>query len=315
MQLPVNDIPASTEIHIIAPFLYSNGGDWHAIDLYEEYSKTHRVTLWSAQPVHQAFFNYPISIIRPYRGECPYKGILLLSGARTEIGSWYNQNHFEKTVIIHNLLSPGVLYRILHHLRSLSATPVEITYVSKLVANYAGLPGRTIHHRPSVKRYQPQIRTYSPDRFIIGRISTDILAKHHHSDIWLYKQLASQNIPVRIIGGTCLMPWLKNETNISLLSTQPQSRLPQLYQDLDCFYYRVPSLVKDPFPLVVLEAMQSGLPVICHKDVGTVEIIEHGKNGFIFETADEALAIISMLKKNANLRLEIGMQARERIDG
>jgi glycosyltransferase involved in cell wall biosynthesis len=311
MQLPINHIPASMEIHIIAPFIQLNGGDWHAIDLYMEYSKTHQVQLWSAQPPHSALAKqYPIKEIKPYRGESPYAGVLIISGARTEIGHWYAQGNFSEVVMIHNLLSPGVLYKALNRLNHALKKPVEIIYVSDLVGRYAALPGKVIHHMPAPNRFKALSKVHRENRFVVGRVSTDMLAKHHHQDIQLYRELAMQGISVRITGGTCLAPWLADHKNIELLPVSAQEVLPQVYEALDCFYYRVPSTVKDPFPLVVLEAMLTGLPVVCHRDVGTAEIIEQGVNGFVFDTQDQAVEIIQLLKKNANLRQEIGMRAR-----
>ena len=309
MQYPIDHIPAGVEMHIIAPFIHLNGGDWHAIDLYMHYSKTHKVSLWSPHPPHSGFEKYPIKQIRPYRNESPYSGILIISGARTEIGVWVIQGRFSEVVLIHNLLSPGILYQALNQLRHYLTQPVKIVYVSDLVKRYAGLPGKVVHHMPSLLRFKPMVKKHDASQFKVGRISTDMLAKHHYSDINIYRALAKQAIPVEITGGTCLIPWLGQEQHISLKPVATQADLPKVYQQLDCFYYRVPSTVKDPFPLVVLEAMLTGLPVVCHRDVGTTEIIEHGVNGFIFDTADQALNIIDTLKKNADLRQKIGMQA------
>lgn len=311
MQLPISNIPSSTHIHIIAPFLHLNGGDWHAIDLYEEYSKTHQVSLWSSKPAHSGLLKkYPIKEIRPYRGDAPFSGVLMISGARTEIGNWFDQSSFEQIIMIHNLLSPGVLYKALNRLQRIKLKAIEIIYVSDLVKHYAGLPGKVIHHIPSLSRFKPKIKTNYEDSFIVGRISTDLLAKHHHSDIAIYRELAKDGISINITGGTCLMPWLAEEKNIRLSPVAAQDALPATYQALDCFYYRVPSSVKDPFPLVVLEAMLTGLPVVCHRDIGTAEIIKHGINGFVFDTPAEAIEIIYTLKKNARLRKEIGIHAR-----
>jgi glycosyltransferase involved in cell wall biosynthesis len=311
MQLPIHHIPASMEIHIIAPFIQLNGGDWHAIDLFMAYGKTHQVKLWSAQPPHPALAKqYPIKEIKPYRGESPHSGVLIISGARTEIGSWFSQNQFSEVVLIHNLLSPGILYKALNRLNKALKKPVEIIYVSDLVKRYAALPGKVVHHMPSSSRFKPLDKDYQEDKFVVGRVSTDMLAKHNHRDIQVYRELAKQGIQVRITGGTCLAPWLAGHKNIALNPVADQGTLPQVYAQLDCFYYRVPSSVKDPFPLVVLEAMLTGLPVVCHRDVGTVEIIDHGVNGFVFDTPEQAIEIIDMLKKNANLRKEVGMRAK-----
>jgi glycosyltransferase involved in cell wall biosynthesis len=299
----------SKTIHIIAPFVYANGGDWRAIDFYLEYSKTNHVTLWSHQtPNKELKATYAIQEIKPYSGLSPNLGTLIICGAQTHIGQWYEQAQFEKVILYHNLISPTVLYKALHRLTLNGTREVEIIYVSELVKNMSGLAGKVRYHIPSAERFNPQPNThYNQNRpFTVGRISTDSLSKHHHSDIDVYKSLVNSDIKVRIIGGTCLRPWLKDEPNISLLPTIAQTEVATAYNELDCFYYRVASTVKEASGNVVLEAMLSGLPVVCHRSGGYTELIQHGVNGFIFDTANEAIEIINRLKNNANLREEIG---------
>ena len=108
-------------IHIIAPFLLGNGGDWHAIDLYLQYSKTHKVMLWSHLPPLPALkADYPIQQIKPYSGQVPSDGILIISGARTEIGHWFEEGNYDHIIMLHNLLSPVVLYKSLKRLKRIN---------------------------------------------------------------------------------------------------------------------------------------------------------------------------------------------------
>lgn len=300
-------------IHIIAPFVYANGGDWHAIDFYLEYSKSNAVTLWSHQTPNNALkATYPIQEIKPYSGLSPNLGTLIICGAQTHIGHWYEYAQFEKVILYHNLISPAILYKALHRLSLNGTREVEIIYVSELVKKLAGLAGQVRYHSPSIERFNPQPNThYNKNRpFTVGRISTDSLSKHHHSDINVYKSLVNSSMNVRIIGGTCLSPWLKDEPNISLLPTIAQAEVATAYHELDCFYYRVASTVKEAYGFVIVEAMLSGLPVVCHRSGGYAELIQHGVNGFIFDAAHEAIEIIHCLKNNANLREKIGTYAK-----
>jgi len=302
----------SQAIHIIAPFFYANGGDWRAIDFYLEYSKRNHVTLWSHQtPNKELKVAYPIQEIKPYRGASPNLGTLIICGTQTHIGQWYEHAQFEKVILYHNLISPTVLYKALHRLTLNGTREVEIIYVSELVKKMAGLAGDVRYQIPSIERFNPPLNShYHQARpFTVGRISTDSLSKHHHGDIDVYKSLLNSDIKIRIIGGTCLRPWLKDLPNISLLSTIAQAKVAAAYNQLDCFYYRVASTVKEASGNVVLEAMLSGLPVVCHRSGGYTELIQHGVNGFIFDTANEAIEIINHLKNNANLREEIGISA------
>ena len=54
--------------------------------------------------------------------------------------------------------------------------------------------------------------------------------------------------------------------------------------DLDLLV--VPSQWQEPFGLVVREAMNAGVPVVASAVGGIPEIVEHGRNGFLFEPTD-----------------------------
>jgi glycosyltransferase involved in cell wall biosynthesis len=50
--------------------------------------------------------------------------------------------------------------------------------------------------------------------------------------------------------------------------------------------------------------------VVCHNRGGYAEIIEHGRNGFLFESQQEAFEILLMLKQDPALRERVGRAAR-----
>lgn len=305
----------SDEIHIIAPFAYANNVDWHAIDLYLEYNKTRPTKLWSTTlPNTELALKYPIQKIRPFAGLSPNNGTLVIMGCETEVKSWYENANFDKVVLYHNKIAPSLLYSALNRLNiSGEKKAVEVAYTSKYAKQLAGLPGKVLYHIPNAERFQPLINNHSSDRFVVGRISIDHISKYHHSDIDLYKLLADQNISVELYGGNCLAPWLGNYPNIKLLPTPTETDLNKIYATLDCFIYRVPTLVKEALGLMVIEAMLSRVPIVCHREIGAAELIEHGVNGFVYDTNLEAIEIIKTLKNNANLRKNISINAQKYI--
>lgn len=72
-----------------------------------------------------------------------------------------------------------------------------------------------------------------------------------------------------------------------------------------------PSL-SDAYPLSVLEALGSGLPVICTKNTGAADIIKDGYNGFVIEAGNqnEIEEKISWFIKNKNKLNEMSLNAR-----
>jgi glycosyltransferase involved in cell wall biosynthesis len=61
---------------------------------------------------------------------------------------------------------------------------------------------------------------------------------------------------------------------------------------------------------VVTEAMACGLPVVCHESGGYAGISDHGRNGFLFKSQQEALEILLLLKEDQPLREKVGRAAR-----
>lgn len=77
----------------------------------------------------------------------------------------------------------------------------------------------------------------------------------------------------------------------------------------------VPSLWKEPFGLVVIEAMARGLPVIASRVGGPAEIITHGVNGLLIEPGD-ALGLaqaVRQLLDDPDQRSRLGIAARETV--
>lgn len=76
----------------------------------------------------------------------------------------------------------------------------------------------------------------------------------------------------------------------------------------------VPSVMKDPFPTTVLEAMSAGRVVIASNSGGAVEAIEDGTSGLLFQTSDsEALKCqIEFALRNPSSLKKLGDNSRIR---
>lgn len=287
--------------HIIAPFLHANGGDWQAIDLYLSLRESvETLHLWAAQPPHPALQHYPIQEIRPYQQQVPLDGTLYIAGAATPVGHWYAKGKFDRVVLMHNLFGQEVFYRCMHRLSAMQPGQIEICYASRMVKDSIGLPGEVRHPLPHPGRFSPHTAPATKNRrpFTVGRISHDVKTRHHPRDIALYRELADRGIHIRIVGGTCLTPWLANTPNIELLPEIAPHEVPCMLASFDCFYYRVTSQTREAFGMVVAEAALSGLPVVAYDEGGYCEWLRYKANGFLFRSNAEAVDYILGLQKN-----------------
>lgn len=97
---------------------------------------------------------------------------------------------------------------------------------------------------------------------------------------------------------------------IVFIGKVPNEKIPEymLYSDV----FVLPSITEG-FPLVLLEAMASGLPIIASRVDGIPEIIQDGKNGFLVEPANPNAIAQSILKiyTDCQLKNEISSYNKE----
>jgi len=104
------------------------------------------------------------------------------------------------------------------------------------------------------------------------------------------------------------------DANIKLTGFVPDRLLPLYYDAAD--YFILPSASGEGLPLVLLEAMACGLPVIATTVGGTPEIIKHMKNGVLVPPRNpEAMAeTMSKLLSEERLGATIGEEARRIVE-
>lgn len=70
----------------------------------------------------------------------------------------------------------------------------------------------------------------------------------------------------------------------------------------------------ETFGLVALESLASGVPLICSSAAGAVEILEDGKDSFIFRSEDELAEKILVLAKDSELRQKLAEEGRRKAE-
>ena len=99
---------------------------------------------------------------------------------------------------------------------------------------------------------------------------------------------------------------------VHFTGTVPYSELPQKYREADIFI--LPSLAEG-MPLVVLEAMGTGLPIIASRVQGIDELVAEDVNGALFDAGDvDGLADCLVQLINAGeKRIEMGKASTEKV--
>lgn len=92
-----------------------------------------------------------------------------------------------------------------------------------------------------------------------------------------------------------------------------RSDVANILSGLDIFV--LPSILPDPLPTTVLEAMASGKPVIATNHGGAREMVINGETGYLIPHDDprNAASIIEELIKNREKRIEMGIAGQKRV--
>jgi glycosyltransferase involved in cell wall biosynthesis len=102
------------------------------------------------------------------------------------------------------------------------------------------------------------------------------------------------------------------QNSISVRPFIVRAEMPELYAQHDIFV--LPSLVEG-MPLVLLEAMASGLAIVTTESSGMTDLIEDGHDGLLTipGDADSLTVAISTLYGNSQLRHKLGCAAQEKM--
>jgi glycosyltransferase involved in cell wall biosynthesis len=316
-------VEISNEIHLINPLRNAAGGaDWRTVYLFDELKRVGgKVCLWSEYTSEIAFSeSYPVKRIVPERFEFPKTGTFIFVGVFFPVGPWIRYTDPRRVILIYNTWHPRELRRKLRQLSNGGRRKVEVAYASELMKRSVGnYPGFVQASLIDIDRFVPAPSNKPSDSpstpFTFGRLSRAVPKKHHSDDAALYRRLVEEGCRVRIMGPSpSLEAEIRGLEAVTLLPTGAQEAHLFL-QGLDCFFYRTSEEYLEPSGRVVTEAMACGLPVVCHESGGYAEWIEHGRNGFLFATQQQAVEILLRLKEDQALRERVGRAARRTAEG
>jgi len=211
---------------------------------------------------------------------------------------------------------------VLHH-AEVAAPPNYDRYV--LVANHqvnqvervSSNPARVIPNGVALDRFDAAKRSRAPGSdLIVGRLSC-LFANKIPRD-WV-RTLLSFQIPRTsfvIAGDGELLPALVEDARqlnaadrLSFPGYVARNDVPALLESFDVFCYATSTAV-ECHPLVILEALASGLPVVAEGRGGISEIVTHGVNGLLAGSISEIGAHLRNLRCNERLLRDLAYGSR-----
>jgi len=103
---------------------------------------------------------------------------------------------------------------------------------------------------------------------------------------------------------------LKNMLDTTYVNVLGWCTKEQVYQELETADLYLSASLWEGLPLSCIEAMSFKLPLLLSNCPGNVDVVEHELNGYIFETGQEAIAVINELKNNPEKRQKMSEQSQ-----
>ena len=304
-------------VHVVSPFGNAVGGsEWHALNLARALRRAgHVVELWCNHREIVAPFDAMPEIRRtgPGPGQAPERGNLVLVGDFWEPGPWFDAMQPRRIVQVLTVVRSH-RHEWFRKVLARRRCPVEYVFSCDVQRRLYDLPG-AVHPVPiDIDLFRPRADLVRPDRFVVGRLSRDVEAKHDFvNDPALYTQLLASGAQVRLMGAHVIRQLLpQGHPGLQLLAAGSEPA-PQFLQGLDCLFFRTGQAF-DTFAMVVFEAMACGLPVVVHRWGGYAEYLTDGLNAFLFDTQSQALDILARLQRDPALRERVGRAARATVE-
>ncbi|AZO93929.1 glycosyltransferase family 4 protein [Halocella sp. SP3-1] len=215
----------------------------------------------------------------------------------------FKAENYKKIVAVSQMVKDEIINRY--------QVPPEDIFV-----NHNGVDIEKFHLR-NREKYRKIIRSkhgLNENEFVLLFLGTGFQRKGLR---YILKAMAQiDNAKLLVVGKGKIDRFKKLAKNLGILSrvifVGPSSEVEAYYAAGDVFV--LPSIY-DPCANVSLEAMASGLPLITSKSNGASGIIDHGKNGFVLNSADNVEQMIEYINvlKDSSLCVQMSKVAREKM--
>jgi glycosyltransferase involved in cell wall biosynthesis len=300
-------------IHLVCPLSSAIGGSERRAVNYLALLAPHAdVTLWTDDEPHDDFARLPLRRLDPECGSVPEGGTLVLVGIFAERRHWLARTRPERLIIVYNTPDAQKLRKLLDFITSAGLAQPDLVFCSERHRVSTRLAGFVDWGLYDFECFKPAGSRPAPRQFTVGRLSRDNPYKHHPQDVRLYRELLERDMRVRLMGASVVRERIGSRSSIEVLDTG-EVPAPSFLQSLDAFIYRTSPAWPEPAGRVVVEAMASELPVVVDRNGGYCELIEHGTNGFLFDTRAEAVGYLEALRSDPPLARRVGRAARSTV--
>lgn len=299
-------------LHLVGSFVTPfAGAEADLLEIATRLGATRPVHLWSDAEVDPFYRGLPVRQIRPFAGAIPHGGHLFFGGVHMETRLWLEHARPRRVTIQYNLARFERLFRMIEHVREATGVEPELKFVSETMRDSTGMPGGILRSIVSLAPYLSlPLERKGSTQVTVGRLSRDSPVKHGPDDPKLYRMLAAAGVRMRLQGATCIAEGLEALPEVEILPAGAWP-VPQLLGSLDIFFYRTADGI-EASGRVIVEAMAAGLPMVVSVLGGYVYLIDHGVNGFLVRTQEQAFEAIMALARDPDLRLAMGQAARAR---
>jgi glycosyltransferase involved in cell wall biosynthesis len=302
-------------IHLVNPLANPFGGSEHrALNYFSLLSPRADVTLWASKDPDHEFLHLPFRRLDRAGRNLPEGGTLVLVGIYgVWTGApWLRRIRPDRLIIVYNTPEFVKLHELLDFVDRTRLPKPELVFCSETFRASTRLPGFVDWGLYDFERFSPTPRVPHSAAFTVGRLSRDTRDKHHPQDTRLYRHLAERGMKIRLMGASVFRERLRDCEAIEFLDPG-QVEASNFLRSLHAFVYRTHPTWLEAAGRVVVEAMACELPVVVGRRGGYGELIEHGTNGFLFDTHVDAAEYLEALRADPALARGIGRAARSTV--